>query len=307
MERFWSVKWSFVLVLLSCVSLLSSAFALTSKEQKWVKVLRSASLEYESPGWFTPFTLDEAPEDIAYWTSILPYPEDRNEDMYLVLPTLWLIVPVVGVPRDTQDFENMVGGKEININKYLIEGVMHYPNTGIPGQVWNPVIFGHSNFFKNGEGKYKTIFADVMALDPDITDEMWIYLKQPSGEYELLKFSIEKSYETSPTDVGILKPQGGKELTVFGCTNGLEGRWILRGKLIENDEVLVPYTIKFRFMDLIDQLETKSPERRKEIIVAVMEKIEEIISRIPTSGVSYHDKFKKYILHFFTVKLSLSY
>lgn len=146
-----------------------------------------------------------------------------------------------------------------------------------------------------------------MALDPDITDEMWIYLKQPSGEYELLKFSIEKSYETSPTDVGILKPQGGKELTVFGCTNGLEGRWILRGKLIENDEVLVPYTIKFRFMDLIDQLETKSPERRKEIIVAVMEKIEEIISRIPTSGVSYHDKFKKYILHFFTVKLSLSY
>lgn len=116
-----------------------------------------------------------------------------------------------------------------------------------------------------------------MALDPDITDEMWIYRKQASGSYELLKFSILKSYETAPTDVGILKPQGGKELTVFGCTNGLEGRWILRGKLIENDEVLVPYLTKFKFLDLIDQLQKKSPERRKEIIVAVLEKIEEIL------------------------------
>jgi hypothetical protein len=264
-------------------------------------------LEYESPDRFTAYPLDEAPEDISYWTSILPYPEDRNEDMYLVLPTLGLITPVVGVPRDTPDFDAMVAGKEIDINKYLVEGVMHYPNTGIPGQVGNPVIFGHSNFFKKGEGKYKTIFADLMALDPDITDEMWIYLKQPSGDYELLKFSVLRSYETVPTDVGILKPQGGKELTVFGCTNGLEGRWILRGKLIENDEVLVPYAVKFRFMDLIEQLEKKSPERRKEIIVAVLERIEQITSALPTQNASYHDKFKKYILNFFTVKLSLSY
>lgn len=97
-----------------------------------MKVLRASSLLYESPDRFRAYPLDEAPEDITFWTSILPYPEDRNDDMYLVLPTLGLITPVIDVPKDTDDFKNMVAGKEININKYLVEGVMHYPNTGTP-------------------------------------------------------------------------------------------------------------------------------------------------------------------------------
>lgn len=303
------VVWAKVIVLsaLCGVAFLGSVFALTSKEQKGVKVLRSSSLEYTSPDWFRAYPLDEAPEDIDYRKSVLPYPEDRDDDMYLVLPTLGLVTPVVNVPRDSKDFATMVSGKDININQYLVEGVMQYPNSGTPGQEWNPVIFGHSNFFKNGAGKYKTIFADLMALDPDITDEMRIYLKKADGTYDLLKFSILKSYETTPTDVGILKPQWGKELTVFGCTNGLEGRWILRGKLIENDEVLVPYPLKFRFVDLLEQLAKKPPERRKEIIIAVLEKVEDILTRTATQTPSYHNKFKKYIMHYFTVKLSLAY
>jgi sortase (surface protein transpeptidase) len=55
----------------------------------------------------------------------------------------------------------------------------------------------------------------------------------------LYKYRINESYDTVPTDVGILRPKGGKELTVFACTDGLNGRWILRGTLIEQDDMLV--------------------------------------------------------------------
>lgn len=211
------------------------------------------------------------------------------------------------MPEGTQDFEDMVNGQEIEINKYLIEGVMNYPNSGVPGVEGNPVIFGHSNFFKNGDGKYKTIFADIMNLDADIRDEMWVYVKQDSGEYELRKFSIERSYETNPQDVGILRPQGGKELTIFACTNGLEGRWILRGKLIPNDEVLVPYPTKFRIAAIKDALEAADPALRQETIVAGMEKIRDIRDTLPTSNPSYDDKFKSYLVNYIEKKLAEHY
>ncbi len=85
---------------------------------------------------------------------------------------------------------------------------MHYAKTGIPGEVGNPVIFAHSNFFANGKGDYKTIFADIMDLDVGVEDEMWIFWRAPGeSDYELRKFEIFKSYETVPTDVGVMKPQ----------------------------------------------------------------------------------------------------
>jgi hypothetical protein len=137
-------------VLVGTILLTSSLTeALTPKEEKGVKVLKAPTLEYESPDWFTPFPLEEAPEEIDYWLDILPYQEDRAEEMYIVMPTLGLISPVVMVPEDTQDFTDMINGREIEINNYLVEGVMHYPNSGLPGEEGNPVIFGHSNYFKN--------------------------------------------------------------------------------------------------------------------------------------------------------------
>ncbi len=166
---------------LSSLLVSSGVFALTPKEEKGVKTLKAPSLVYESPEWFTPFTLDTAPQDISYWVSILPYPEDKGEDMYVVMPTLGLITPVAFVPEGTDDFTKMAAGGVIDINKYLVEGVMHYPTSGKPGQVANPVIFGHSNFYLQGEGKYKTIFADIMNLDVGPYDEIRVYTRESEG------------------------------------------------------------------------------------------------------------------------------
>jgi len=276
------------------ILLISSSFALTPKEQKGVITIASDALEYESPTWFTPFSLEEAPDDLEYWTSILPYKEDRNDDLYIVLPTLWLITPVVFVPEWSADYNNMTTGKEIDINKYLPEWVMHYPATWLPGDVGNPVIFWHSNYYKAKEGKYKSIFADIMNLDVSPRDEMRVYILQ-DDEYELRKFTIDESYETTPDDVWILKPKWGKELTVFACTEWLKGRWILRGKMIENNEILVPYSMKYRMHDIVGDL--KSHGNKQKIIIEWMKKIKEVRKQVPTSWLTYDDKMKKYVIN----------
>ncbi len=279
-------------------SLFWNVFALTPKEEKWVITIESPALSYTSPERFTPFPLEEAPEDVEYWTSIIPYTEDRNEDMYVVLPTLWLITPVVFVPEWSQDNKDMTSWKEIDINKYLVEWVMHYASSGMPWDIWNPVIFWHSNYFADKPGKYKSIFADIMAMDVGPTDEMWVFAKNDSGEYDLKKFTISESYETHPTDVEILRPKWGKELTVFWCTNWLKWRWILRGREIESNEILVPYLMKYDMHDITASLKGKPDARKKKIVVEWVKAIENIRKTIPKEWLWYEGKLKKYVLNY---------
>lgn len=284
----------------------STTFGLTPKDQKWVITLKSPSLSWQSPTWFTPFALEDAPDDIDYRLSILPHSDDKDEFMYIVLPTLGIITPIVFVPEWSSDHTAMTSGKEIDINKYLVEWVMHFAGSGIPWDVWNPVIFGHSNYFadKPGKDSYKSIFADIMNLDVGATDEMWIYTKWPDGEYVLKKFTIEESYETVPTDVGILRPKWGKELTVFACTNGLAGRWILRWKLIEDNAILVPYTTKYRIYDIIEDL--KENPNKANIIIQWMKEIERVRANTPKWW-DYKIKLKKYVINYIERELVLQY
>lgn len=250
-----------------------SVFALTPKEQKWVITLKAASIDYLSPSWFTPFGLWQTPERLAYWTSLLPE-QDRDVGFYIVMPTLWLISPVIVVPEDSADYATMQAGGEIDINTYLVDGVMHYPWTPMPDQEGNIVIFWHSNFYSNKPWRYKTIFADIMNLDAIPTDEIWLYYKQPSGQYELYKYRVEKSYETTPTDVDILQPQWWKELTVFACTNWLAGRRILRAKQLPDEEILVHSSIKARLRDLVERLEKMPESTQSQIVSRVLQEIE---------------------------------
>lgn len=282
--------------ILSSVLLVWCLFALTPKEEKGVKVLTSPSLVYEQPDRATPFSLDTAPDTIEYWKSILPHPEDRNADLYSVMPTLWIVAPVIFVPEWSDDYHAMVQGQQIEINNYLGSGVLHYPMTWIPGEEWNPVIFGHSNFFKKWSGNYKTIYADIMNLDVDPHDEMRFFLKQNNWKYDLRKFSIEESYETVPTDVWVMKPRWGKEVTVFACTNGLEWRWIVKWKYIEKDEMRVPYPMKWRMIELMGKLSLKDEVQKKEIVEKMLNKISLVRIKWVKNNLTYHDKFKKYLL-----------
>jgi hypothetical protein len=48
--------------------------------------LQSLDLVWEKPDRFVPMDHRNAPRNIDFWLQVLPFPEDRNEDLYLVIP-----------------------------------------------------------------------------------------------------------------------------------------------------------------------------------------------------------------------------
>ena len=275
-----------------------TVFWLTSKYEKWVKVLQSDKIERQAPERVTPFSLIDAPKDIDYWKWILPYEDDKDEDQYIVVPTLWIVAPIEYVPEWSDDYINMTRGREIDINYYLDHGIMHYPWTWLPWDEWNVVLFGHSNFFKNAPGKYKAIFADLMNLDVGYESELRVYIREQDDptQYEKRKFRITESYETVPTDVWILQPKGWKEMTVFACTDGLNGRRIIRTQLVEPNETLVPYDIALPFRAMEQRLEALPEDEQLEIERMIDMRIDELRSWVSTE--TYGWKFYQYLLNY---------
>ena len=90
------------------------------------------SLTFEQPTWFRPHSLTTAPTDASYWINLLPYEKHRYANMYLVIPTAGSVMPVMEIPPGTDDYEKLKWGRDIEINKYLINGVLLFPQSGMP-------------------------------------------------------------------------------------------------------------------------------------------------------------------------------
>jgi sortase (surface protein transpeptidase) len=161
------------------------------------------SLNFLSPDWFQPTTLEEASEDPRYWINeVLPYEEHRHNDQYLVIPTMGLVVPIVDVPAGSADYQSLSAGQTININDHLINGVMHFPQTAEPGELGNMFIFGHSNGAASWPGEFNTIFAKAMGLEVGI-DQLWLFKKR-GQEFDLFKYDVVASYNTTPKNVQVM-------------------------------------------------------------------------------------------------------
>jgi LPXTG-site transpeptidase (sortase) family protein len=78
------------------------------------------------------------------------------------------------------------------------------------------VIFGHSSYYKNDNGRYKTHFQKIIELEEG--EEVWVYKKSENGEYIKYRYKTTKSYEVKANDVSVLDPGIGKNLTLFTCT-----------------------------------------------------------------------------------------
>jgi LPXTG-site transpeptidase (sortase) family protein len=108
----------------------------------------------------------------------------------------------VQIPVDfsvTSDNENI-------IENDLDSGVVHYPNTVLPGQNGNAAYFGHSsgNIFNNG--KYKFAFT----LLHDLTTGDLFYITYNGTTYAYSVFAREV---VPPTDVSVINQTQGKQAT----------------------------------------------------------------------------------------------
>ena len=84
----------------------------------------------------------------------------------------------------------------------LIDGVVHYPGTALPGEFGNCYIFGHSSDYIWSKGKYKTIFATLPKMQLGET----ILVSGPENTEFI--YTVIDSKKVSAKDVSVLSQQG---------------------------------------------------------------------------------------------------
>ena len=204
----------------------------TSIAEKGIKVYANSRVATSFPTWLQASSLASAPTDASHWINTIPYTEDRNADSYVVIPTTWVVAPINMAAAD--EMTKALNGETFDYDTPLQTGALHYPGTQMPGEAGNSVIFGHSSYYNNDGGRYKTIFGKIIELDAG--EQVWVYKKNSDGEYDRMAFVVETSKEISPTDVEILLPKSGKNISLFTCTpiGGITGRWYVSARLIED-------------------------------------------------------------------------
>jgi len=122
---------------------------------------------------------------------------------------------------DISNAKVRVGGSDLN------QSLIHYPGTGLPGQLGAPVIFGHSvlrqfyNPSENNPRRYNSIFSKIMTLEKGEK----IYLTYDNVKYTYL---VQGKTEVKPDDTFILAQRiDVRQLKLVTCTP--EGTTLRRG------------------------------------------------------------------------------
>jgi LPXTG-site transpeptidase (sortase) family protein len=98
-----------------------------------------------------------------------------------------------------------------NYDPELENGVVHYPNTALPGQAGNSVIFGHSSndWWQPGNYKFVFVLLDKLAAGDTFT------VNFQSHQY---LYQVTGTEVVAPTDVGVLAPTSDAQMTLITCT-----------------------------------------------------------------------------------------
>lgn len=99
---------------------------------------------------------------------------------------------------------------EAAFSKALERGVVHYPNTAVPGQAGNIVIFGHSSGQWWASGNHKFVFTLLNKLKFD--DKIYI-------DYQGIRYiyRVNNIRVVPPTDISVLNQSSNHTLTLITC------------------------------------------------------------------------------------------
>lgn len=126
---------------------------------------------------------------------------EKVEANRLWIPSLGVEAPLV------YDEEGITG--ESDFQKALQDGVVHYPNTAMPGKNGNAYYLGHSSDFFTAPGKYKTVFA----LLPQIELGATIEISDDEGILYHYKVDSKRPVESKELDV-LKQDESKKQLTL---------------------------------------------------------------------------------------------
>lgn len=197
-----------------------------------VKVIASPNIQTDQDSWIQPEDQSTVTDSIDYWIDRLPKEEDKQKNSYMVIPKLGVVAPINSVSSSNPDFEKIKYWKTFDINKYLQSWVFKYPMTALPGHKGNGVFFGHSSYWHKDSWRYKTIFTTIPLLTK--WDVIWLYTRWNEGwAFTKHVYEVTLSYDTSPSDVGVMMATPWATITLVGCTDigRADGRWIVKATL----------------------------------------------------------------------------
>lgn len=186
--------------------------------------------------YITPFL---RPSSVATETQVIITPDAPAKDgnPRIIIPKINIEVPIVyQLPQG--------GDLEARIQAGLQNGVVHYPNTQLPGQAGhkfnsNVVIVGHSSANQFNAGNFKYAFMHLSKLD--VGD---IFIINHEGRQYVYKVYEEKI--VPPTEVGVLGPaEQSHSVTLITCDppGTTTNRLIVIGRQINpspNEEIRIP-------------------------------------------------------------------
>lgn len=126
---------------------------------------------------------------------------------------------------------NVTATTEPEFQAALINGVVHYPGTALPGELGNVYIFGHSSDNAWSKGRYKNIFAVL----PQIQKGAKVYLSNSQGQ--VFAYLVTESLVVGPQDVKWLDQEGYRQKLLTLQTSYPIGtslkRFVVRAELSE--------------------------------------------------------------------------
>ncbi len=144
-------------------------------------------------------------------------PPEIYRDNRLVIPKLKIDAPII--------FSDSASPHQIK--KDLKRGVVHHPNTALPGEKGNVFIIGHSSNYFWQAGNYDQIFALLDKLKNG--DLITVYYQNKKYNY-----SVFEIFQVGPHEIWIMDSVNNPIITLMTCwpvgTN--LRRLVVRGKLV---------------------------------------------------------------------------
>lgn len=120
--------------------------------------------------------------------------------------------------------------REKDILNSLQNGVVHYPNTALPGEIGNVFLVGHSSNYRWAKGSYNYVFALLNKLQKD--DLIIVFYNGVKYTYKVFEIKI-----VSPSDTSVLAQGNDSIISLMTCDppGTTLKRRIVRGFQIEPD------------------------------------------------------------------------
>jgi LPXTG-site transpeptidase (sortase) family protein len=100
--------------------------------------------------------------------------------------------------------------EEKDILDALVQGIAHYPNTPLPGEVGNVFVTGHSSNYLWAEGKYNYVFSLLNKLEAG--DDIVVYYDGIKYVYRIFNVSV-----VSPKDVSVMNQANDSVISLMTC------------------------------------------------------------------------------------------